>query len=333
MNKKYIVRLTDEERQTCTEVGGITGIDGGAFVEAVSSDGSTVVGGVSDGTMNALDGLMSLGLPAGESPNGATAALGVSGDGSVVVGSTLFSGSGQAFRWTSATGFVSLAGDLPGSGSPSLATSVSDDGQIIVGGFTDGERRAFRWTASGGGIDLGDLPGGDMDSIANAVSADGDWVVGTASSAFLWSEATGMVGIGFPSPAETTPFAVTDLGRAVVGRSDVIAESTEAFVWTDSRGIEQLQGVLTSRFGLGPQLTDWILFSATDISADGRFITGTTDISADGRFITGTGINPDGNQEAWLVRLDRPIFVPEPNTLLLIAICFACMVCYPRPVR
>lgn len=311
---------------------GIAGIGDGAFAEAVSSDGSTIVGAVSDGTLitpfiwTASEELTSLGLPPGESPQGGTVASGVSGDGSVVVGSTVFNGSGQAFYWTSTTGFVNLAGDLPGTASSSLATSVSDDGQVIVGGFTDGEERAFRWTSSDGGIDLGDLSGGDMKSIAIAVAADGNWVVGTSSSskssveAFLWSETTGMVGIGFPSPAETTPFAVTNLGRAVVGRSDVIGVNTEAFVWTDSNGIEQLQNVLLSRFGLGPQLTDWTLVSATDISPDGRFI-------------SGTGINPDGNQEAWLVRLDHPIFVPEPSTLLLIAVCLGSLTCYHRRLR
>jgi probable HAF family extracellular repeat protein len=274
---------------------------------------------VSDGALmtpfiwTASDGLTSLGLPLGESPNGASVALSVSGNGTVVVGSTQFGGTTQAFRWTPDAGFVGLGSDLPGGGSPSLATSVSDDGKVIVGGFIDGTQRAFRWTSEAGGIDLGDLPGGKIDSLATAVSANGDWVIGTASSAvspveaFLWSESTGMIGIGSPSPAETTPFAVTNSGRSVVGRSDVAGVSTEAFVWTDDRGIEELQGVLSSRFDLGELLTGWTLTSANDISPDGRFI-------------VGSGINPDGNTEAWLVRLDQPIFIPEPATLALMLI-------------
>jgi uncharacterized membrane protein len=40
-----------------------------------------------------------------------------------------------------------------------------------------GQRRAFRWTASGGMQDLGTLPGGDG-SMAYGVSADGSVVVG-----------------------------------------------------------------------------------------------------------------------------------------------------------
>jgi probable HAF family extracellular repeat protein len=299
-----------------TETDGLMGIGDGAGAEAVSGDGSTVVGIVSDGTLitpfvwTATSGLTSLGLPPGEPANGASTALGVSGDGGIIVGSTQFGGTTQAFRWTSGGGFVGFASDLPGGGSPSLATGISDDGKVIVGGYTDGQQRAFRWTAETGGIDLGDLPGGDIDSLANAVSADGDWVVGTASSAvspveaFLWSEAMGMIGIGLPSPAETTPFAVTNSGRAVVGRSDVGGVSTQAFVWTNTRGLESLQAALSSHFGLGAPLVGWTLTSANDISPDGHFI-------------VGSGINPTGNQEAWLVRLDRPIFIPESSTLVL----------------
>ena len=38
-------------------------------------------------------------------------------------------------------------------------------------------------------------------------------------------------------------------------------------------------------------------------------------VSADGRTIVGTGINPDGNREAWMVTLDN---VPEPSALVSI---------------
>ena len=116
-----------------TETGGMAGIGDGAGAEAVSSDGSTVVGLVSDGFLitpfiwTASEGLTSLGLPPGETPNGASVALGVSGNGGVVVGSTQFGGATQAFRWTSGGGFVGLASDLPGGGSPSLATGISDN--------------------------------------------------------------------------------------------------------------------------------------------------------------------------------------------------------------
>jgi hypothetical protein len=47
---------------------------------------------------------------------------------------------------------------------------------------------------------------------------------------------------------------------------------------------------LINDFGLGASLAGWTLTSANDISADGQFI-------------VGSGINPNGNTEAWLARL------------------------------
>jgi hypothetical protein len=38
-------------------------------------------------------------------------------------------------------------------------------------------------------------------------------------------------------------------------------------------------------------------------------------ISNDGRTVAGNGTNPDGNAEAWIVRLDHPIGAPEPSSL------------------
>src|ERR1035441_9249133 len=68
---------------------------------------------------------------------------GVSGDGSVVVGTSGYDTSGygyfyRAFRWTAGSGMVSL-----GASYESLASGVSADGSVII--VNDGG--AFRWTA------------------------------------------------------------------------------------------------------------------------------------------------------------------------------------------
>ncbi|HDZ68804.1 MAG TPA: PEP-CTERM sorting domain-containing protein, partial [Phycisphaerales bacterium] len=84
-------------------------------------------------------------------------AVGVSADGSVVVGRG-FSASGfEAFRWEN--GVMIGLGDLPGDGFYSNAFDVSANGSVVVGiGGSDSGPEAFRWTAGGGMVGLGDLP-------------------------------------------------------------------------------------------------------------------------------------------------------------------------------
>jgi probable HAF family extracellular repeat protein len=123
-------------------------------------------------------------------------ALGVSADGSVVVGVAEKAGYGRAFRWTAEGGMQDL-GTLGGVWW-SEAYGVSADGSVVVGGAynANGLYRAFRWTAEGGMQDLGTL-GGDW-SVAYGVSADGSVVVGWAFDdsgryrAFRWTAAGGM---------------------------------------------------------------------------------------------------------------------------------------------
>src|ERR1019366_9284133 len=129
--------------------------------------------------------------------------IGVSGDGSVVVGT-----SGEdtsygnnfytAFRWTAGSGMVSV-----GVAYESFANRVSTDGTVVVGTSESNyppPDQAFRWTAGSGTVGLGHLPGGTYSS-PNGISADGSVIVGSGSStsgnqAFRWTAGTGMVGLG-----------------------------------------------------------------------------------------------------------------------------------------
>ncbi len=169
-----------------------------AHAEAVSPDGTAVVGGVenSAGDYRAVlwvDGTVTVIEPPGPQPDGwsFSAAYGVSDAPYVVVGSATSSAGDQAFRWTDADGmqFLPTAG---GGAAPeeSRATAVSKDGSVVTGFlFTGGQDglRGFRWDAPSG--TLATLPPvepwpDDLGSFSWPLdcSADGNTIVGWSSS-------------------------------------------------------------------------------------------------------------------------------------------------------
>lgn len=129
-------------------------------------------------------------------------AKGLSADGQVVIGDAFaVDGASQAFRWTRATGLLSLTAAGQGS---SNAYACSADGSVIVG---QGGNRAFRWTAAGGSQTLGVLT--DYESYqgfphnvstSTCVSASGSLVAGLsyysgagAAKPFVWSVSSGQM--------------------------------------------------------------------------------------------------------------------------------------------
>ncbi len=206
-------------------------------------------------------------------------AQGVSGDGSIVVGSGNTDALWEAFRWTETTGMVGL-GALPSSSPISWAYAISADGTTIVGqssSFIGGQ--AYRWTESNGMEGLGLYPGA-IQTIGRAVSEHGDVVVGWGQSAggneaFRWDETSGMVPLGDlpggPSYLYSWASGVSGDGSRVVGfgHTDV---GQEAFLWDADHGMRNLKEILVTDFGL--DLTGWILNEATGISSDGTVIVG-----------------------------------------------------------
>jgi probable HAF family extracellular repeat protein len=278
-----------------TPLGDLPGGDFFNIAEAVSADGSTVVG-FSSSTFNneafrwtASSGMVGLGGLMYDG-SGESGAAGVSDDGSiVVVGGVLAGGLGESFRWTAASGMVSL-GYFPGDQrNTSGAGGVNADGSVVVGGgvsFSGGaaHTEAFRWTAASGMVGLGDLPGGIFSSYATDVSADGSAIVGYSSSgngfseAFRWTAASGIVGLGdlpgggFFSEAK----GISADGSIVVGQSRIPVfgnSDLEAFRWTASAGM----------VGLG------------DLPG-GDFYSDALDVSADGSTIVGEGNSDSGRQ-------------------------------------
>lgn len=327
---------------------GLGDIPGGRFSSLatdVSADGLTVVGysyyGYDNYDYEAFrwtsgGGMTGLGV-------NTNAAVGVSADGSLVVGSLY----AQAFRWTSSTGIVGI-GTLP-QWSGTTAAAVSADGNTVVGSgytFLCCSSAPYRWTLSGGMVALSDLIMDGIASTAVDVSADGSVIVGGGdggsgtSVPYRWTSSGGMVDLGtVPGEVSALVRAVSSDGSVVVGYSGL-----QAFRWTSSGGMVGL-GTLS-----GGMLAN--SSSAYDVSADGSTIVGharnglgvdeamiwetttgmreldevltgygldltgwslhrASGVSDDGRVITGWGTNPSGDREAWIATLYGAV---EPTT-------------------
>lgn len=234
---------------------------------------------------------------------GYSEALGASEDGTVVVGSSSYSGGTfddrHAFRWTS-SGSMDDLGTLRGY-KFSEATSVFAGGDLVVGGCWDEDSfsrvtdmQAFYWTKIGGMQGLGFLAVHDA-SEAKDVSANGQVIVGTSmgaenEEAFRWTRKfRSMNGLGdLPGGAfRSRAHGVSDDGSVVVGVGNM-DDGDRAFIW-NGKGMRNLEAVLV---GLGLDLDGWIL-------------TGATDVSADGKTIVGYGINPEGHSEAWIANIAK----------------------------
>ena len=301
----------------------------GSNAFGVSADGATVVGRIYTGAGSEAfrwtnsTGMDRLGHLAGG--NGLDVAYAVSGDGSLVVGY----GGGKAFEWTQTAGMVALpstssyaysaalavsanASAIVGYATtsafgpagilgPGLANGVSGDGSVIVG-LTPGasDNQIFRWTQATGMVTLGN-------GYANAISEDGSTIVGferptwNGGAAFRWTAATGISGLGtLPGDDHSEAYAVDGDGSVIVGRSFLGSGiDPHAIIWDTAHGMRDLESLLT---GDGMNLAGWELTEATGISADGLTI-------------AGNGIDPHGEGEAWVARLDAT--VPEPSTLAI----------------
>jgi len=214
--------------------------------------------------------------------------LGMSADGSVLVGWGT-SGSGlEAARWVG--GKATAIGDLPGGAFHSAAAAASADGATIAGtGTTERGPEAFLWTASAGIVSLGELEGGEHASEPFGISPDGTTVVGKSSSsrgteAFRWTKAGGMQALGDLAGGEFMSLAFDVSSAGLVVGTATGEHGPEAFVWDDAHGLRSLRDVLAP-FAAGWQLTEAVA------------------ITPDGRTIVGNGIDPDGKPEGWVARL------------------------------
>ena len=278
-----------------------------------------VVGLSSDGSMAAFNGYNDRNKPVAYHWNGeryadiggldrnvSTIALGISGDGSAVVGISLdpYSRS-RAFRWTEADGIQDL-GTLRADGSGNAwAFDASRNGNVVVGmSYSDepGDERAFAWIegATGGVSQDGQMfmlepfLGADR-SGAHAVSADGNYAAGYSEveddvprrNAIRWeiggldeggnASATYLGTLGGDA---SEAYDISDDGTVVVGTSEIDGTGTlHAFRWVEDEQMHDL-GVL-----------------------EGHRDSSAIAVSGDGNVVVGASHDVDGR--AWAFRWDE----------------------------
>lgn len=252
---------------------GAPGISSGA--NGISSDGSTIVGGYYDtspvafayrnGTLTALPSV----------PGGNYAvALGVSGNGSLVVGYSNDASNSYPVTW-SGTGWSTLTVlDKLVPNGVAYAQKTSGDGSIIVGFGSEpgGAEHALYWL----GTTPHDLGVAGVASKAFDISYDGSTIVGFDLSFNGFYQAVAYSGPGFTTVTNlgtlsggqnSTAYAVNSNGSIIVGSSE-IAGGERAFRYANGQ-MEDLNTLLAVA-GVD-QGGNW-LENAMTISADGRYI-------------------------------------------------------------
>jgi probable HAF family extracellular repeat protein len=277
------------------------------------------------------------------SSSGVTEALGISQDGSTLVGYDGFGGCGnaRAVRWRG-----SVVEELVASpGDAYRADSANSDGNVVIGnqGNCGSNLQPARWTSDTGWVLLGNVPGYDRGQAAKS-NGDGSAIVGYVYSsfssirqAFRWTIGGGIEGLGFlPGGNNSTASGITPDGSIIVGQSNDSSGQTYAVLWNDVAGIVNLGqlpggsssftidvsddgsvivGAATDGTGL-LQATRWTaadgmqtvqaLLATAGIDTTGWRLTIARGVSADGTIITGEGINPNGVTMGWIANLSLP---------------------------
>jgi probable HAF family extracellular repeat protein len=265
-----------------TQAGGMTSLGFSGVANAVSGDGSIIVG-QAFGTNIAFRWVAGTMTPLGTLAGGvASAASSVSDDGSVVVGNSEDASNIQhAFRWSTSGGVSGMVEVTNGfGGAAATAEAVSGNGNVIVGSAEDfaGHMIAYRWTLATSTMDpLGSL--GGQTSTALGVSRDGSVVVGGASlasggieHAFRWTlSSNAMTDIGTLGGDNSVATATSADGSVVVGLADKAGGVTSAFRWTQAGGMLSVEQWLRDT---GVTVADNLTNTAFDVSADGNVVVG-----------------------------------------------------------
>ncbi|WP_334158509.1 autotransporter domain-containing protein [Oryzomicrobium sp.] len=257
----------------------------------------------------------------------------MSGDGSVIAGSTENTAAGNAetaVLWTNG-GTTSQLLATPANTTSSAAQAISLDGSTLVGwGIQSGNRIALLWTSAGVSI-LPSLAGATTDNKAEGISATGQYAVGFNSvsnqyEAVRWDiannsvTALGQLAGGMGSMAK----AISADGAIVAGTAFDSLHHQRAFVWREATPVMTELPMLTGAYnqssaeaissngstvvglvyGSSTRAVYWTVDSTTATVHDLGTLPGKTDswatnISANGQVIIGHSSNGGNDQTAF----------------------------------
>ena len=235
-----------------------------------STGDATAAAWTSKGGWHVLDGGSS-------APN--STALAVNGS-QQIVGETFTNTTQHAFLWTSSLGMQDL-GTL--GGDFSVAYGINELGGVVGVSTTTatGFGHAFLWTQSGGMQDLGVLDvGSNSGSIAYAINDHGTVVGGSTGKdghlvAVFWANGQIHVLTGLARNPASSAYGINKLNQIVGADSVPKSADTNAFLWTRTGGVQDLEFLAGTSSG-----------TASGINSSGE--------------LAGYDVMPDGVQEAFV---------------------------------
>ena len=273
------IMWTEDDGEQVLGAGEAWGVseDGRIFAEMINSNGNREAAIIENGEITFLGNVEGGGTCDAFLSHG----LGISADGFTGVGMGWINCGTEAFYWTDDSGIVELG---QYNGSSTKAQAISGDGQVIGGWAQTSNRASCLWDREGNITFLGSLQGGNDYGEVMAISQDGTQVVGycagsgaNQSEAYIWTESTGMTGLGVPpnnaqfnrSQALSISENNTVIGQYLyLGMTDY-----RACIWTDSTGIMiDLKEHLIDKGMDG--LEDWTLMKGHCVSSDGSVFAG-----------------------------------------------------------
>lgn len=291
--------LWNPDFSTTEDIEGVSPAGGAGGQAKFAADGQRLSGGAMGATASEMAYFdrnngewIALGGLGGVSDGNASSAWGISGDGTTVVGLAWMSAGGaHAVAYNGSEGLMDLGSLFPESST--RANAVNADGTVVVGWQDqNGPWKAAVWRKDPSGGYLPNTPilidptgsGTDENNLAgecSAISADGSVIGGYGDFAnndepWIWSEADGFVSLGaLPNMGTGYVSAISADGSVVVGwfNGPFFGAPRKAFIWSAGGGLQDLNTYASNTLGI--PLGNTVLYTASDISPDGRYITGT----------------------------------------------------------